>query len=161
MTGSSKWSTWSSSDRSCSSQWLFATQIAQMWLRSRNNISVIVRRYSVSCSDVVVTSIPSTTAVVHAGVSLFEPATWTTHSRHEPVSERPSRWHIVGMSMPFSVATDRIDWRSVPAMSALLIRSVCTFTPVLPFLLILLPRTHPPNKPNQQYKHILITKVTQ
>ena len=63
MTGSSKWSTRRSSARSCSSQWLLATQTAQMWLRSRNSISVIVRRYSTSCSDWVVTSMPSATAV--------------------------------------------------------------------------------------------------
>src|SRR5665648_580029 len=50
-------------------------------------IAMIVRRYPVSCSEVVVTSIPSETSVVHAGVSLFEPATSTTHRRHEPVSE--------------------------------------------------------------------------
>ena len=73
MTGSSKWSTRRSSARSWSSQWLLATQTAQMWLRSRNSISVIVRRYSVSCSDVVVTSMPSATAVVQAGASLVEP----------------------------------------------------------------------------------------
>ena len=126
MTGSSKWSTRRSSARSWSSQWLLATQTAQTWLRSRNIISVIVRRYSVSCSDVVVTSMPSATAVVQAGASLADPAISTTHSRHAPLSDKPSRWHIVGMVMPFSVATARIDCPSLPATSAPSMRSVWT-----------------------------------
>ena len=49
---------------------------------------------------------------MHAGVSFAEPATSTMHSRHDPVSDSPSRWHIVGMWMPFSVATARIVWPS-------------------------------------------------
>ena len=36
------------------------------------------------------------------------PAISTMHSRHAPMSDRPSRWHIVGMSMPFSLATSRM-----------------------------------------------------
>ena len=62
-----------------------------MWFRSRYIISVMVLRYSTNCSESVVTSMPSVTAVVQAGASLLEPATWTTHKRQDPISDRPSR----------------------------------------------------------------------
>jgi hypothetical protein len=60
-------------------------------VRSTKSISVIICRYSISSAESVVTSMPSTTAVVQAGISLFEPATSTTHSRHWPVADRPRR----------------------------------------------------------------------
>jgi hypothetical protein len=42
--GSSRWVTPSPAARSWSSQWLLATHTAQMWLRSTNSISTMVRR---------------------------------------------------------------------------------------------------------------------
>ena len=69
---------------------------------------------------------PSSTAVTQAGSSLPEAPTSTTHSRQAPTSLRPSRWHRVGMSMPFSAATSRIDWPAAPATSVPSIRRVWT-----------------------------------
>src|SRR5262245_6669646 len=44
------------------------------------------------------------------GASLFEPAISTRQSRHAPTSPTPSRWHNVGMRMPFSRAAARTVW---------------------------------------------------
>ena len=75
------------------------------------------------------TRMPSAIAVVQAGNRRSEPSTSTTHTRHEPVSDRPRRWHIVGIVIPFSVATARIDSPSVPATSTPSIWSVRTLMP--------------------------------
>ena len=56
------------------------------------------------------------------------PPTSTTHRRQAPTSLRPSRWHRVGMSMPFSAATSRIDWPAAPATSVPSMRRVWTLT---------------------------------
>ena len=115
--GRSKWVTPSSSAMSCSSQWLFATQTAQTWLRSTKSISVIARRYSRRRSEWAVTSMPSAIFVMQAAASLGEPAISTMHRRQAPRSWIPSRWQRPGMSIPFSSATSMTVWPSEPATS--------------------------------------------
>jgi hypothetical protein len=66
----------------------------------------------------------TSTVVVHAGTSLVDPASSTTQSRQAPTSDRPSRWHSVGMSMPFSLATASTVSPPAPATSIPSILSV-------------------------------------
>ena len=60
---------------------------------------------------------PSSTLVAQAASSLGLPSTSTTHNRQAPTSLSPSRWHRVGMWIPFSSAADSTVWSEVAATS--------------------------------------------
>src|SRR5947208_2643593 len=111
----------------CNSQCPLETHTAQMWLRSENNISMIIFRYALSRGECVVTCIPSLHCVEQAASSLLTPATSTTHRRHPPQLVSPSRWHSVGTSIPFSRATSRMVW---PARQLTSLSLICRVSEV-------------------------------
>ena len=51
-------------------------------------------------------------ACTQAGSRRSSPSTSTRHRRQAPTSVSPSRWHRVGMKIPFSRATSRMVWSS-------------------------------------------------
>ena len=112
--GSSKWSTPSPRPGPGARSGCWRRTPQQMWLRSTNSISVIVRRYSASSLGLR----RDLHALGDGGRAgrreLGRAGDLDDAQPARPVSDSPSRWHIVGMSMPFSSATARIVCPSAP-----------------------------------------------
>ena len=79
-----------------------------MWLRSANNSSTIILRYSRSRGDSVSTIMFSATLVTQRATMRLLPPTSTRQSRHAPTLLTPSSRQSVGMWMPASSAASRI-----------------------------------------------------
>jgi hypothetical protein len=80
----------------------------QLWLRSANSSSRVMRRLAVMASLTVTTSMPLRTGMTQLAASLGDWSTSTTHRRHPPQLESAGWWHRVGMSIPCCRAASKM-----------------------------------------------------